>query len=77
MKGIEKRLLTVNQACEYLSISRMSLYRLIRSKIIAPVVIAGRTLIDREDLEQLIQQAKGQERGMTAKRGRKPSKEGN
>lgn len=53
-----KRLLTVSQACTYLSISRMSLYRMIERKEIAPVKIGGRTLFDKKDLDELIERAK-------------------
>jgi excisionase family DNA binding protein len=55
----EKRLFTVNEACVYLSVSRMSLYRMIQHKEIAPVSIGGRTLFDRKDLDELIEKAKG------------------
>jgi excisionase family DNA binding protein len=54
----EKRLFTVNDACAYLSISRMSLYRLIQQKEILPLTIAGRTLFDRRDLDDLIERSK-------------------
>mgnify|MGYP000899334590 FL=1 len=53
-----KRLFTVSQACTYLSISRMSLYRMMERKEIAPVKIGGRTLFDRKDLDELIERAK-------------------
>jgi len=53
-----KRLFTVNEACTYLSISRMSLYRMMERKEIAPVKIGNRTLFDRKDLDELIERAK-------------------
>lgn len=54
----EKRLFTVNDACTYLSISRMSLYRLIQQKKLSPLTISGRTLFDRNDLDDLIERSK-------------------
>jgi excisionase family DNA binding protein len=54
----EKRLFTVNDACTYLSISRMSLYRLIQQKKLSPLTISGRTLFDRNDLDELIERSK-------------------
>jgi excisionase family DNA binding protein len=74
MEKAPKRLLTVNEACSYLAISRMSLYRLIRRGEIRPVDLAGRTLIDMEDLDQLIEKSKGLEAGAVRKKGRKRSK---
>jgi excisionase family DNA binding protein len=72
MANEEKRLLTVPEACAYLSISRMSLYRLFRNKEIIPVTLVGRTLVDRADLDQLVERAKGQDVGVAKRRGRKP-----
>jgi excisionase family DNA binding protein len=70
----EKRLFTVNEACSYLAISRMSLYRLIAKKEIVSVSLAGRTLLDKEDLDKLIERSKGEEAAaVTKKRGRKPA----
>jgi len=54
----ERRLFTVNDACTYLSISRMSLYRLIKQEKISPLMISGRTLFDRKDLDELIETSK-------------------
>lgn len=56
--GQEKRLFTVNDTCAYLSISRMSLYRLIQQKKLLPLTIAGRTLFDRKDLDEFIERSK-------------------
>ncbi|OQB72535.1 MAG: Helix-turn-helix domain protein [Deltaproteobacteria bacterium ADurb.Bin135] len=53
-----KRLFTVNEACTYLSISRMSLYRMMERKEIAPVKIGNRTLFDKRDLDEFIEKAK-------------------
>jgi excisionase family DNA binding protein len=55
---IEKRLFTVNDTCAYLSISRMSLYRLIQQKKLSPLTISGRTLFDRKDLDEFIERSK-------------------
>jgi excisionase family DNA binding protein len=74
MEKAQKRLFTVNEACSYLAISRMSLYRLIRREEILPVSLAGRTLIDKEDLDRLIEKSKGQEAATAQKKGRKRSK---
>ena len=53
-----KRLFTVNEACTYLSISRMSLYRMMGRKEIATVKIGNRTLFDKRDLDEFIEKAK-------------------
>jgi excisionase family DNA binding protein len=53
-----KRLFTVSAACTYLSISRMSLYRMMERKEIAPIKIGNRTLFDRKDLDEFIEKAK-------------------
>jgi excisionase family DNA binding protein len=55
---INKRLLTVKAACNYLSISRTTLYRMIEQKEIPVVNIGGRTLFDKKDLDQLIEKSK-------------------
>jgi excisionase family DNA binding protein len=53
-----KRLFTVKETCTYLSISRMSLYRMIERREITPVNIGGRTLFDRKDVDSLIENSK-------------------
>ena len=51
----------------------MSLYRMIERKEIVPVKIGGRTLIDRKDLDDLIEKSKARPGGrLVKKRGRKP-----
>jgi excisionase family DNA binding protein len=70
----QKRLFTIKEACAYLAISRMSIYRLIRTKELVPVTLAGRTLIDKADLDRLVERAKGQEVGVAKRRGRKAVK---
>ena len=66
-----KRLLTVKQACAYLSISHTTLYRMIAGKEIAPVLIGGRTLFDRKDLDDLIEKAKSPGQQPIREKGRK------
>jgi excisionase family DNA binding protein len=65
------RLLTVKQACTYLNISHTTLYRMIERKEIAPVIIGGRTLFDKSDLDELIEKAKTPGERPPSKRGRK------
>jgi excisionase family DNA binding protein len=55
---INKRLLTVKAACNYLSISRTTLYRMIEQKEVPVVNIGGRTLFDKNDLDALIEESK-------------------
>jgi len=69
---IGPRLLTVKQACTYLNISHTTLYRMIERKEIVPVVIGGRTLFDRKDLDDLVEKAKSPGQRPPSKRGRKP-----
>ena len=61
MSDIEKRLLTVKEACEYLRIGRSTLYRHIKQGKIKPVKIGKRTLIDKNDLDRLIEESKGRD----------------
>ncbi len=71
-KETEGRLLSVNDACRYLHLSRSTLYHMIGRKEISPVIIGGRTLFDRKDLDELIEKAKAPAEKPTPKRGRKP-----
>lgn len=68
---ITGRLLTVNEACRYLHLSRTTLYNMIERKEISPVSLGGRTLFDRKDLDDLIEKAKGDRGTVAKKRGRK------
>jgi len=52
------RLLTINETAETLRISRQTLYRLINNNSIRVTKIGGRTLIDRQDLEDFIEKSK-------------------
>ncbi len=56
----ERRLLTVKEACDYLRISKVSLYKLINQGKLKPVKIGKRTLIDKADLDRLIEESKGE-----------------
>jgi len=56
---MEERLLTVKEAMSYLKIGRTTLYHLIKQGRIKPVKIGKRTLIDKEDLDRLIEESKG------------------
>jgi excisionase family DNA binding protein len=67
----ERRLLAVNEACYYLHISRSTLYHMIEREELAPVIIGGRTLFDKHDLDEFIEKAKAGTRP-ASKRGRKP-----
>jgi excisionase family DNA binding protein len=69
---IGPRLLTVKQACTYLNISHTTLYRMIERREIVPVIIGGRTLFDRKDLDELIEKAKTPGARPPSKRGRPP-----
>lgn len=68
---IRTRLLTVKQTCTYLNISHTTLYRMIERKELTPVIIGGRTLFDKKDLDELIEKAKAPEARPAPKRGRK------
>ncbi len=50
----EKLALRIADACEALSLSRSSLYNLIREGQLKSVKIAGRTLILRSEIERLL-----------------------
>lgn len=70
----ETRLLSVNEACRYLHLSRSTLYHMIERKEVVPVIIGGRTLFDRKDLDELIENAKTAVEKPAPKRGRKPKR---
>ena len=57
----EERLLTVKEATQYLKISKVTLYKLIKQGKIKPVKIGKRTLIDKNDLDRLIEESKGRD----------------
>jgi len=71
-KETEGRLLSVNEICHYLHLSRSTLYHMIERKEISPVIIGGRTLFDRKDLDELIEKAKAPAEKPAPRRGRKP-----
>ena len=72
---MERRLLSVKEACFYLHLSRTTLYHMIERKEILPVVIGGRTLFDKNDLDELIENVKAVGGGLVRKRGRQRSLE--
>jgi len=57
----EERLLTVKEALKYLKVGRTTLYKLIKEGKIKPVKIGKRTLIDKNDLDRLIEESKGRD----------------
>lgn len=56
---INRRLLPVRDAIEYLGIGRSTLYKLIDSGAIPTVPIGSRTLFDIDDLDAYIERTKG------------------
>lgn len=50
-----RRLRTINQSAEKLSISRASIYRLHQAGLLPFVKLAGRTLVDDVDIDALIE----------------------
>ncbi len=55
---MEKMLLTTKEACEYLNISRATLYKLIREGKLKPLKIGRSTRFDRRDLDRFIESLK-------------------
>lgn len=53
--------LTVNEAIQYLRLSRSNLYRMFKRGDIRPVKIGGRTLLRRVDLDAMLDRAAGRE----------------
>ena len=51
-------LLTTKEACEYLNISRATLYKLIREGKLKPLKIGRSTRFDRRDLDRFIESLK-------------------
>lgn len=52
-------MLTVKETMGYLKIGRTTLYKLIKQGRIKPVKIGKKTLIDKNDLDRLIEESKG------------------
>lgn len=73
---MERRLLSVNEACHYLHLSRATLYHMIERKEITPVNLGGRTLFDKKDLDALIERAKQAGGAVVRTRGRKSERSG-
>ena len=66
MEKLDRVLLTVPEACDYLRISRATLYRHIKQGKITPIKIGRRTLIDKSDLDRLIEEGRkkqGEDKG--------------
>ncbi len=61
----EKKYLTIKQAMEYLGIrGKATFYKLIKEGKIKPIKISTRVvLIDKNDLDRLIEESKGRDRG--------------
>jgi excisionase family DNA binding protein len=61
-QALESRLLGIEEAVLFLGVTARSLYRLVEKGMLTPVRLPGfrRTLFDRQDLEALVQSAKGQ-----------------
>ncbi|KPH09097.1 DNA-binding protein [Rhizobium acidisoli] len=57
MSSITPAALTINQATEYLAVSRAQIYRLFRSGELKPAKVGGRTLIRRVDADALLSRA--------------------
>jgi len=55
---MEKRLLTVKEACEYLGISKTTLYKLIKEGKLKPVKLGKITRFEKEDIDRLIKESK-------------------
>jgi excisionase family DNA binding protein len=54
---VQSAALTVEEAAEYLRVSRTTLFRLFNQKILPRARIGGRTLVRRVDLEALLERA--------------------
>lgn len=57
---MEKRLLTVKEVCEYLNISKPTVYRLIKEGKLKPIKIGKSTRFEKEDIDKLIEELKKQ-----------------
>ena len=55
------RLLSINDACQTLGISRWTMYQLINHRRIKTVRVLGRHLIAPEDLDDFVEQLRSQE----------------
>jgi excisionase family DNA binding protein len=52
--GLEARGLSVDQACRYIGISRITLYKLMGDGVLRRVKLGRRVLLLKEDLDQLL-----------------------
>ncbi|MBN1997749.1 helix-turn-helix domain-containing protein [candidate division KSB1 bacterium] len=55
---LDKRLLNVNQAAEYLSIGRSKLYQWVRKGEIPSITLDSRRLFDVNDLDEFVERLK-------------------
>ncbi len=55
------RLLSINDACQTLGVSRWTMYQLINRRRIKTVRVLGRHLIAPEDLDDFVEQLRNQE----------------
>jgi excisionase family DNA binding protein len=51
---MEKRLYTINEAAQVLSVSRSTIYKLIALKLLRMIKLCGRSLITCESVEELL-----------------------
>lgn len=56
---MEERLLTIKEAMKYLKVGKNTIYKLIHEGKLKPVKIGKRTLLDKADLDRLIEESKG------------------
>ncbi len=55
---MEKRLLTVKEVCEYLNVSKPTVYRLIKEGKLKPIKIGKATRFEKEDIDKFINEQK-------------------
>jgi excisionase family DNA binding protein len=55
---MEKKLLTIKEACEYLNLSRATIYKLIKEGKLTPIKIGRSTRLDKSDLDAFVESMK-------------------
>ncbi len=50
----EKEILSIKEVCEFVGMSKSSVYRLINDEVINPIKIRNRVFISREELKKLL-----------------------
>ncbi len=58
MRNIDKKLLTIKEVCEYLNVSKPTIYRLIKEGKLKPIKIGRATRFDKEDIDKFIEEQK-------------------